>query len=86
MKLKDNYLTQDIDGTQFLVPVGDDAFSGMVRSNDTAAFIVDRLRRETSADAIVEAMCAAYDAPKETIAADVERILDILRSVGALEE
>lgn len=86
MKLKGNYLTQNINGTQFLVPVGEGAFSGMVRCNDTAAFIVDRLRRETTADAIVEAMCAAYDAPKETIAADVKKILDILRSVGALEE
>ena len=86
MKLKGNYLTQDINGTQFLVPVGEGTFSGMVRSNDTAAFIVDRLRRETTADAIVEAMYAAYDAPKETIAADVKKILDILRSVGALEE
>ena len=42
-------------------------------------------KEETTADAIVDAMRAKYDAPKEQIAADVEEILDTLRSVNALE-
>ena len=33
MRLKDNILTHEIDGTQFLVPVGAEAFKGIVRSN-----------------------------------------------------
>ena len=41
MKLKNEFITQDIDDTQFLVPVGAEAFSGIVRSNKTAAFIVN---------------------------------------------
>ena len=86
MKLKSTFFTQTIDGTQFLVAMGGDGFSGLVRSNETAAFIVDRLARETSRDAIVEAMCAEYDAPREQIAADVDEILDTLRGIGALEE
>ena len=46
MKLKDSFMTQEVDGIQFLVPVGQEFFSGIVRSNPTAAFIVDRLKRE----------------------------------------
>ena len=86
MKLKSSFVTQKIDDTQFLVPLGNEAFRGIVRSNSTAAFIVDQLKEETTKEAIVDAMCAEYDAPRETIEADVEKALNTLRSVGALEE
>ncbi len=86
MKLKNEFITQDIDDTQFLVPVGAEAFSGIVRSNKTAAFIVNCLKEETTETAIVDAMCAKYDAPRETIAADVAEILEKLRSINAIDE
>ena len=86
MKLKPEFITQDIDGTQFLVPVGAEAFSGVVRSNRTAAFIVDCLKEETTPDAIVDAMCRKFDAPRETIAADVANVLDTLRSIHAIDD
>ena len=31
-------------------------------------------------------MCARFDAPRETIAADVRKALDILRGINAIEE
>ena len=86
MKLKSTFISQDIDDTRFLVPVGGEAFSGLVRGNKTAAFILDCLKEETTEERIVDAMCRKYDAPRETIAADVGEILEKLRSVGALEE
>lgn len=86
MKLKKDFVTQVIDGTQFLVPLGGEAFRGVVRSNETAAFVVDCLKEDTTAGAIVDAMCEEYDAPREVIAADVEKILGTLRGICALEE
>ena len=86
MKLKSDFITQDIEDTQFLVPLGGESFQGIVRSNKTAAFIVNCLKEETTAEAIVDAMCQKYDAPRETIAADVAEILDTLRGIHALEE
>ncbi len=86
MKLKDSFMTQDVDGIQFLVPVGQEFFSGIVRSNPTAAFIVNQLKQDTTEEAIVEAMCREYDAPREQIAADVEEILGTLRRIRALDE
>ncbi len=86
MKLKSNFITQNVDDTQFLVPVGAEAFSGIVRSNRTAAFIEDCLKKETTEEQIVDAMCARYDAPRECIAADVREILGTLRGIGALDE
>ena len=85
MKLRPEFITQQIDDTQVMVAEGGEAFSGIVRSNATAAFIVDMLSEEVSREDIVDAMCARYDAPREVISADVDRILDTLRSIGALE-
>ena len=86
MKLKPDFITQDIDGTQFLVPVGAESFNGIVRSNETAAFIVNCLKEETTLDQIVDAMCEKYDAPRETIASDAARVIETLRSIDALTE
>ncbi len=86
MRLKDSFITQEIDDTQFLVPVGAEDFSGIVRGNKTAAFIVNCLKEETTEESIVDAMCAKYDAPRDQIAADVGNILKVLRRVGALDE
>ena len=86
MKLKDSFITQDIDGTQFMVAVGETSFNGIVRSNKTAAFIVNCLKEETTAEQITDAMCARYDAPREVIAADVNEILNTLRGINAIEE
>lgn len=86
MKLKPDFITQVIDDTQFLVPVGAEAFRGIVRSNRTAAFIVDHLKEETTEEMIVDAMCAQFDAPRETIAADVAEVIAILRRINAIEE
>lgn len=86
MKLKDGFITQNIDDTQFLVPVGTGNFSGIVRSNRTAAFIVDSLKEETTEEQIIDALYERYDAPKEEITADVREILSTLRSIHALEE
>ena len=86
MKLKSDFITQTIEDTQFLVPVGAEAFQGIVRSNKTAAFIVDCLKEDTTEEKIVDAMCAKYDAPRAEIAADVKEIISTLRGINALEE
>ena len=86
MKLKSDFITQDIDDIQFLVPVGAESFQGIVRSNKTAAFIVDCLREETTEEKIVDAMCCKYSAPREEITDDVSEIINILRGINALED
>jgi len=86
MKLKDTFITQELEDIQVLVPIGAEAFRGIVQSNRAAAFIVDCLKDETTEDAIVAKMCARYDAPRDVLAADVREILDTLRRVHALEE
>lgn len=57
-----------------------------LRSNQTAAFIVDSLKKETTKQAVVDAIAAKYDAPRKVIERDVEEILDKLRSIEVLDE
>lgn len=85
MKLKDTFVTQEMDGEQVMVEAGG-GFSGMVRSNATAAFIIDRLKEETAPEAILEAMVQKYDGPREQMASDIDMVLENLREIGALVE
>ena len=86
MKLKPDFITQDVDDVQFMVPLGTETFSGVVRSNRTAAFIINQLKQETTEEQIIDALWNAYDAPRERIAGDVHDILSFLRGIHALEE
>lgn len=85
MRLKDTFITHDSDGEQVLIDVTS-SFAGLVRSNKTAAFIVECLKKETTREEIVEAMYAKYDAPKEVLQRDVDAIIEKLRGIGALTE
>ena len=86
MKLKPGFITHNVGKEQMMVAAGPAAkqFHGLVRSNETAAFIVNCLKKETTEEAIVEAMLEQYDAPRETIAQDVHRVVEQLRQIGAL--
>lgn len=84
MKLKDTFITYAAGGEHSMVAT--EGFTGIVRSNRTAAFIIEQLKAPTAPERIVDAMVERYDAPREVIAADVARILDQLRTIGALEE
>ncbi len=85
MKLRPEFITQDLDGMQYLVAVGGEQFNGIVRSNDTAAFIVNCLKEETTENAIVDKMSTKYDATRDEIAKDVSEIIKKLKSINALQ-
>lgn len=86
MKLKDGFITHEGAGEHITVSVGSVSFSGMIRSNQTAGFIVECLKEEITEDEIIERLLAKYDAPKEQITKDVASVLVKLRGIGAVEE
>lgn len=86
MKINENFLTQEIDDAQVMVATGDAKFNGIVRSNKTAAEIIDLMKEETTRDEVVAKMLAKYDAPKALIETDVDKVIRALRQVGALDE
>ena len=86
MKLKDGFLTQMIDNEQILIAVDNSVFRGIVKSNETAAFIVDALKNETTKQEIAAKMLETYDVAEDVVSRDVDIVLNKLRSIGALDE
>lgn len=83
MKLKDTFITHDSEGEQILIDTSS-SFAGLVRSNKTAAFIVNLLKKETTKEEIVETLYEKYDAPKEVLEKDVQEVIEKLRTIGAI--
>ena len=81
MKLKDTYITHDSDGEQILLDTSS-SFAGLIRSNKSAAYIVECLQEDTTDEKIVEAMFEKYDAPKDVLAKDVADVIEKLRKAG----
>ena len=88
MKLKDGFCTQKIARGQVMVPVAkaDTEFRGIVRSNETAAFVVDCLKEETTREDILNKLKDTYDAPEDVMAKDMDSVIDKLRSIDAIAE
>ncbi len=85
MKLKKEFITH-MDGDQQMMVDTSAKFSGLLRSNKTAAEIIEMLKTDTTEEKIVAAMQKKYDAPVETLKADVHRVIETLRNVGAINE
>ncbi len=88
MKLKDGIVTNSIDGESFAIATGSAAkdFNGLIKNNATAAFIFELLKEEQTEDSIVNAMTNKYDVDEETARADVNELLNLLKSKNLIEE
>lgn len=86
MKLRDGFITHESADEHITVTAGNTDFNGMIRSNRTAGFIVECLKKDTSREDIIAKMLEKYDAPREIIEKDVDRILEQLYKIGAIDE
>lgn len=88
MKLKEGFILHKAGNEYMAVASGKalDSFNGLIRLNETAYFILQQLQNETTEEAVIEAVCAEYDAPKQNVASDVRRTIEKLRSEGLIDE
>lgn len=86
MKLRNEFITYDNEGTQILVSVDSKLFSGLAQGNRTAAFLIDLLKQETDEEQLTAALLERYEVDRDVAAADVHRIVEQLRSIRALDE
>ena len=89
MKIKDGYILREVAGSNIVVPVGTQiSFNGIMTLNDVGSFIWRLLEGENGAsrEEIIDAVLAEYDAEAETVANDVDRFLNKLRTAGLIEE
>ncbi len=86
MRLSKSFLVHNSNDSQIMVSSDHKVFSGMVRNNETGAFLVDLLKKDITEEEIIEAFLSEYNAPREVIEEDVKNALSILRSIGAIDE
>lgn len=88
MKLKEGIILSKMDDAYVAVAAGEagKSFSGMVRMNETAAFIFERLKEETDVDALTRAILDTYDGVTEEQARRaVEGVIGQLTDAGLLK-
>lgn len=86
MKLKDIFVIEAIDDKQIMVSLDSTVLDGLIRSNETAAFIVDHLKEETTEEQIAKALTEAYVVSEEEALKHVKRIVKVLVTAGAIEK
>lgn len=86
MKLNSGFLAHDDGDNKLLVSTGATKFSGLVRSNSSAGFIIECLEQEITEDEIVTKMRRKWDVSDEIARRDVRKIVEQLRSIGAIDE
>lgn len=86
MRLREGFITHESEGEHITVTAGNTVFNGMVRSNKTAGFIVECLKENVTKEDIIAKMLEKYDAERELIEKDVEKILEQLQAIGAIDD
>ena len=85
MKLNSGFITHDDGEQKLLVSTGATKFSGLVRTNPTAGFIIECLEHETTEDEIVAEMQKKWDVSDEIARRDVQMIVKQLKDIGAID-
>lgn len=87
MKLKEDFMLRNICGEWTIVPMGErlTEFTGMMKVNDTGAFIWKMLEKETTKEEIVTALLEEYDVDRETAECTLEDFVSVLEENKVLE-
>jgi len=82
MQINKDFTIQKVGASYVAVPVGETSktFHGMVRLNETGAFLWKLMaEKDCTEEMLVDAILAEYDVDRETAAADVHSIVEQLR-------
>ncbi len=81
MKIKDGFVLRKVAGNYIAVATGEEAvnFNAMVTTNETGAFLWEKLKNETTEEELLKALLSEYDVDEETAKADISEFLEKLR-------
>ena len=88
MKPLDAMVLTELGEDYVLVPTGEAAekFHGIVRMNQTAAFIVEQVKKGLSASQVVDAVLNEYEVERPEAEKQVKAVFAKLREIGAVED
>lgn len=84
MKLKSTFVVNIIGGETVGVPLTG-GFHGVVTANESAAFILECLKSETTRDGILDRLLEEYDVSREIAERDLDKVLEQLIKIDAVE-
>lgn len=87
MRLKKGMIQHQMQEDSMWIPTGrlSEAFNGMLRSNETARFLLEMLQEETTEEALVEGLLEQYNVDRSRAEKDVRRFTELLAKKGLLE-
>lgn len=88
MKINENFVLRQVAGSWIVLSVADKTvdFNGMLTLNETGLLLWRLLEKESSREALAQALTDEYEVTYEQALADVDEYLDYLERVGCLEK
>lgn len=87
MKLNQRFLTHTTNGEHYIISTGDSEFKGIIKNNETSAFIVECLKENTTIKEIADKLLNKYSiTDRKSVENDVNNIIEKLDSIGAIEK
>jgi len=86
MKLKGKFVNEVIGDDTFMVSMDNSVLQGFIRSNQTATFIINCLKEDTSEETIVRQMAKKYNISETQAKSSVQSIITELRENNLLDE
>ena len=87
MKIKEGFVLHSVGDENVVVAIGKmtTKFRGMIRLNDTGAFIFRRLEKETDEKSVVAALIAEYGIDEATATTAATSFISQLEKAGVLD-
>ena len=88
MILRSEIIISEFEG-EFVAVAAEEAseyFHGMIKLNQTGAFITELLKTETTFEEVVSSICEKYNVSEEKARIDAEKIINAYKNVSLLVE
>ena len=88
MKIKDDFVLRRVANTWTVLPLSAEVlnFDGMLTLNESGAMLWNVLIKGADFDMLVDALLNEYDVTREQALTDAEEFLNMLKSVGCIED
>ena len=81
MRIKDGFILRKVADSYIAVAVGEESvnFNAMISTNETGAFLWEKLKSDTTEEALLSALLDEYDVDEETAKSDISEFLKKLK-------
>ncbi|MBQ8605593.1 MAG: PqqD family protein [Clostridia bacterium] len=86
MKIKDGYILKEVAGEYVVVPVCDPHFKAIITTNETGAFIFEKMKENIDLCEIAKLLTEQYEIDMQTASSDVKRFAQLLLKAGLADE